>query len=217
MLGLDFIPNLQSRYNIAPMQDVAVLRSWDYPRRLEMLRWGLVASWAKDPKIGARMINARAETVSEKPSFRAAFRRRRCLIPADGFYEWTTVPDTKRKQPWHIHRPGDEPFAFAGLWESWEGNGQRLTTFTIITTQAPPSLVPIHHRVPVILVDDAMEAWMTDQSASSDCLTALPDGMLIADPVSRRVNHVANDGPECLAPPEDDRIQSGAVQGNLFS
>jgi len=128
--------NLPPRYNIAPTQDAPVVRAIGDGRRLDMLRWGLVPAWAKDIDIGTRMINARAETVAEKPSFKAAFRRRRCLVPADGFYEWQKMP--AGKQPYRITLKGGEPFAFAGLWERWERapDGKPVETFTIITTEA---------------------------------------------------------------------------------
>lgn len=144
-------PDVQPRYNIAPTQPVAVVRRIDRGRELSMLRWGLVPSWAKDPKIGARMINARAETVATKPAFRTALRRRRCLVPADGFYEWAKSAGGT-KQPHYITRRDGRPFAFAGLWESWDGpDGSSIESCTIVTTEANDLVGRIHDRMPVIL------------------------------------------------------------------
>jgi putative SOS response-associated peptidase YedK len=144
----EYPPSLNPSYNIAPTQEVAAVVEEDEKRKLEMLRWGLIPSWAKDPAIGNKMINARAETVSEKPSFRKAFKVRRCLILADGFYEWQKTDNGK--QPYHIKMQDDSPFAFAGLWETWK-NGEEIRSCTIITTDANDLMGEIHHRMPVIL------------------------------------------------------------------
>jgi putative SOS response-associated peptidase YedK len=156
-------PNLAVRVNIAPSQDVAAVRlgaDGASARHFAWLRWGLIPSWAKEPGIGNRMINARAETIAEKPAFRAAFRRRRCLIPADGFYEWKT--ERGRKQPYRIALEGGAPFAFAGLWERWEGAGEAgaVESCTIATTEANARLKAIHHRMPVILAPEAYDLWL---------------------------------------------------------
>ena len=151
--------NLPPRYNIAPTQDVTVIRAGDERRYASQMRWGLVPFWAKDLSIGAKMINARAETVAEKPSFRSAFKSRRCLIPADGFYEW--VGPKGNKQPYRIVINDDELFAFAGLWESWDKEGETVESCTIITCQPNDVAKQVHNRMPVILAPDNYDAWLT--------------------------------------------------------
>lgn len=194
-----YCPELQPRYNIAPSQEVPAVIWVEGERKVVMLRWGLVPSWAKDPGIGNRMINAKSETVAEKPSFRAAFRRRRCLIPATGFYEWQARPGGK--QPYHIHLQGGGLMAFAGLWEHWEAQGQVLRTCTILTTDANAAIAPLHERMPVIL-DSADHATWLANDASPDVLLELlkphAELGLVAEPVSRRVNSPANDDPACI-------------------
>ncbi|MFO0898004.1 MAG: SOS response-associated peptidase [Pirellulales bacterium] len=143
------LPIFSPRYNIAPTQQVLAIRQREGIREAVELRWGLIPSWADDPKIGNRLINARAETVATKPAFRQAYKRRRCLILADGFYEWQK--QGKTKQPYFIHRPDDQPFAFAGLWEWWKGNVLEIASCTIITTEANELMRPLHDRMPVIL------------------------------------------------------------------
>ena len=206
IFGFSERPNLAPRHNIAPTQLVAAVRSGEEgARHLAVLHWGLVPFWAKDSSIGARMINARGESVAEKPAFRAAFRHRRCLIPANGFYEWKKAPDGG-KQPYLIRRPSGEPFAFAGLWESWEDeeSGEVLESCSIITTDANATLEPIHHRMPVILDETGRAEWLTPGSERGRELQALlkpaPDDLLESYPVSRAVNKVANDSPELLEP-----------------
>lgn len=203
--SLDPVP-VQPRYNIAPTQEIAVARRRDASaeRDLALLRWGLIPTWAKDMDIGARMINARAETVQEKPSFRRAFRERRCLIAADGFYEWRKQPRGP-KQPYFITVAGGRPFAFAGLWEAWNPPGgpmgeKAVESCTIITSEANDDLRPIHDRMPVILTPDDFERWL-DPSLSADDARALLrpfGGDMTADPVSTRVNNVRNDDPGCV-------------------
>ena len=205
-------PNLAPRYNIAPTQEVPAVRLGpeDGKRHLVPLRWGLIPSWAKEASIGSRMINARAESVSEKPAFRAAFRQRRCLIPADGFYEWQARPSGP-KQPYHIARPEGGPFAFAGLWERWadRAGGEAVESFTIVTTEANRGLEAIHHRMPVVLAPADHAAWL-DPEAAGDALQALlrpaPEETFVATPVSTRVNAVRNDDAsltEAAAPLDD--------------
>ena len=196
----DFLP----RYNIAPTQPVAAIRTEDGQRELALLHWGLIPSWAKDPKMGARMINARAETVAEKPSFRSAFRRHRCLIPASGFYEWKQT-DSRVKQPYHIAMRDDRAFAFAGLWEHWNGNdGSEIESCTIITTEANEFLKEIHDRMPVILHADDHDRWLDPKNENKtellSLLTPYPAEEMRADTISTLVNNVRNDSPECLAP-----------------
>ena len=203
--GVDALPNLAPRYNIAPTQDVVAIRHADDGRELTMLRWGLIPGWAKDPAIGARMINARAETVAEKPSFRAAFRQRRCLIAADGFYEWRTTAEAPKapKQPYYIRLESDAPFAIAGLWERWrDPAGATIESCTLITTEANPALAPIHHRMPVILAPADYDAWLEPRPASAaalhDLLRPYPGAAMTAFPIGRHVNNVRNDDPACI-------------------
>jgi putative SOS response-associated peptidase YedK len=190
------------RYNIAPTQDIAAVRDCENPaagRELVALRWGLVPFWAKDPAIGNRMINARAETVAEKPAFRAAYRRRRCLVLADGFYEWHR--EGAAKIPYFISLASEEPFAFAGLWEHWHSkeSGESLQTATLITTQANEFLAPLHHRMPVILGADLAERWLAgDDEPVANATLACP--RLRAWPVNRRVNNARNEGDELIEP-----------------
>lgn len=209
---VDGRPNLAARYNIAPSQDILVARAVDEAggREFAMLRWGLVPHWARDAAIGSRMINARAETLAEKPSFRDAYRRRRCLVAADGYYEWQKAPDGT-KQPYHIRFDNDAPFAIAGLWDSWRApDGETLETCTLITTEACRALAPIHHRMPVILPPDAYDAWLDPRSSSPDALGALlrPLGSddLAAHAVGLRVNNARHDDIDCLEPVTGDML-----------
>jgi putative SOS response-associated peptidase YedK len=159
------------------------------------MRWGLLPSWTKDPKKAPLLNNARAETVAEKPSFRSAFKSRRCLIPASGFFEWKT--EGKVKQPYYFRRPDERPIAFAGLWETWN----EIESCTIITTDANAVMAPIHHRMPVVLGVNDYGHWL--EPSDSDLLPLLapcPDDELICYPVNRIVNNVRNEGPECIVP-----------------
>ena len=189
-------------YNIAPTQTVIVVND-DGTRHLTQMRWGLIPSWAKDPAIGNRMINARAETVATKPAFRVALRKRRCLIPADGFYGWQPVG--RRKQPVYITLKSREPFSFAGLWEAWTSpDGETIKTCTIITTEANDLLKPIHDRMPVILTREAEGVWLDpmiqDPARLLPLLVPYPAEEMEAYPVSTTVNNPAHDGPECVSP-----------------
>ena len=199
--GFVFPDEVTPRYNIAPTQSVAVVTN-NPDRKVEYFRWGLVPSWAKDPAIGNRMINARSETVTEKPSFRAAFRRRRCLILADGFYEWKKVAGEKRKTPMYIRMASGQPFAFAGLWEFWQPDTTPLLSCTILTTQPNSLLASIHNRMPVILPEEKYEFWLsaeeTEKRALLDCLKPYPDDKMVAYAVSSLVNNPRNDAPECI-------------------
>jgi putative SOS response-associated peptidase YedK len=197
------LESLVPRYNLAPTQDAPVIVAGDDGRVLERMRWGLIPSWADDPKIGNRLINARSETAAKKPSFRSAFRRRRCLVPADGFYEWKKNPGTSKKTPMRIVVGDGEPFAFAGLWETWtDPDGEPLGTFTILTTSPNELLRTIHHRMPVILERSAEDAWMDpdtdDPEKLASLLTPYPAGGMRAYPVSTLVNSPSNDVPACL-------------------
>lgn len=194
----------QPRYNVAPSQNVLVVND-PAARDALWMRWGLVPSWAKDPAIGMQMINARAETVMEKPSFRSAFARRRCLILADGFYEWQKAPagQSGRSRPFYFRLADGAPFAFAGLWEHWQpAAGDALTTCTIITCAANPLVAPVHPRMPVILTGDAAWHWLEldDQAALHSLLQPYPAGQMQALAVNRAVGSPANDSPECLLP-----------------
>jgi putative SOS response-associated peptidase YedK len=196
--------NLEPRFNIAPTQDIAVIRgSADSgEHEVRMLRWGLVPFWAKDKSFAARMINARAETVHTLPAFRAAFRQRRCLIAADGFYEWQPTSGGS-KQPYLIALADEAPFAFAGLWEAWTGpDAVRLESCTIIVTEANDFLRPVHDRMPVILTPERFADWLDPGRplAESRALLQPFDGAMTRVPVSRRVNSVGNDDAGCIAP-----------------
>jgi len=197
LFGVSASIEVQPRYNIAPTQYIAAIRDGSEGRELAMLRWGLVPSWAKDPSIGNRMINARAETVAEKPSFRAAFRHRRCIVLADGFYEWRR--ESNAKTPYFISLASSEPFALAGLWENWndKSSGEALQTTTLITTAANAFMQPLHHRMPLILQPDAATEWL---AGSVDLLEQAADQApaLQAWPVDRRVNNARNEGEELI-------------------
>jgi putative SOS response-associated peptidase YedK len=202
--GIEVPGDLPPRFNVAPTQPVAVIPN-DGKDRLDFFLWGLIPSWAKDPEIGNRLINARAETLAEKPAFRAAFRRRRCLVLADGFYEWRTDPDSKRKTPMYIQLESREPFAFAGLWEIWNSaDGSEIKSCTIITTEPNQLLTQIHNRMPVILSPRDYELWLTSQELPPDKLRPLlvpySAEEMVAFPVSRLVNSPDNDVPECILP-----------------
>lgn len=199
-------PNRLARYNIAPTQDVAVIRKTAAGRELLPMRWGLIPRWAKDARLGARMINARGETVLDKPAFRGAMRARRCLIPADGFYEWQPQ-DQGAKLPYHIGRDDGAPFAFAGLWEHWQSpdDGRPVLSCAIITTEANAVVRPIHDRMPVILGVDDYDAWLDcgrqAGAAVQRLLVPCPAAGMRAQPLGTFVNKVANDDPRCLEPP----------------
>ncbi len=199
LFGVDGNIAVEPRYNIAPTQYVAAVREdEDLNRELVMLRWGLVPFWAKDPAIGNRMINARAETVAEKPSYRAAFRHRRCLVLADGFYEWRK--EGAAKTPYFISLASGEPFGLAGLWENWmdKDSGESMQTTTLITTEANDFMAALHHRMPVILQADTANAWLSGSSDFLEQAAALAPA-LQAWPVDRRVNNARNDGAELIA------------------
>lgn len=199
-------PNFPPRFNVAPTQPVPVVRADEAGRRhFALVRWGLVPAWAKE--VGAKpLINARAETVAEKPSFRSAFRRRRCLVPADGFYEWQAQAKGP-KQPYFIRRRDGAPMAFAGIWEHWQTpEGSELESCAIVTTVANATLEPIHHRMPVILGEAAWDVWLDpDEARAPDAQAVLgpaPDDLLEAVPVSTRVNAVSNDDAGLIEPVE---------------
>lgn len=202
--NLPEIPDLKPRYNIAPTQLVAAVRVPGpvADRELVMLHWGLIPFWAKDPGLGARLINARSETVADKPAFRAAFRRRRCLVPADGFYEWQRQ---NGKQPYFIRLRSGRPFAFAGLWERWkDSEGSVIESCTLLTTRPNELVRPLHNRMPVILDPHTYALWLDPEAQDVDVLRRLlapyPSGEMDAYPVSRYVNSPRNEGPDCIVP-----------------
>jgi len=200
-------PNLAPHYNIAPTHQVPVIRQRREPagqRSIAALRWGLVLPWAENPKAGAPLINARAETLVEKPAFSGALQKRRCLVPADGYYQWRDGDASK--QPHLIARRDHAPFAFAGLWERWgprRDPAAALDSFTIITTQANDFLTPFHHRMPVVLTPECYASWLNpdaDLSTAQALLAPARNYLLEAVPLARAVNSVRADGPEVLQP-----------------
>jgi putative SOS response-associated peptidase YedK len=199
---------IRTRYNVAPGDDVlAVTTDREGAPRGELLRWGLVPSWAASPDTGLKMINARVETAAEKPAFRTAMQRFRCLIVADGFYEWQRLP-TGPKQAFHITRADGVPFAFAGLWSVWrpraDQEGEPIRSCAIVTTAAAGRIAALHDRMPVILRPDAEEAWLdatTPSSVVAELVRGIPPGMTALRPVGPTVNDARYDGPECLAEP----------------
>ena len=198
----DALP-VEPRYNIAPTQYIAAIRTDEQEEReLVMLRWGLVPFWAKDPSIGNRMINARAETVAEKPAYRAAYRHRRCIVLADGFYEWQR--DGDGKVPYFISTADDQPFAMAGLWENWQDkeSGDPLQTVTLITTAANDFMAPLHHRMPFVLEPGTAGEWLAGATGLLDDIAAITPP-LQAWPVDRRVNNARNEGEELIRPAGD--------------
>jgi putative SOS response-associated peptidase YedK len=192
-------PNFPPRFNIAPTQPVPIVRLIAGKRHFQLVRWGLVPSWMKEmPK--SVLINARAETINEKPSFKGGFRHRRCLIPTDGFYEWQ-AREGRVKQPHVIHRPDGTPFAMAGIWDDWmSADGSELETCAIVTTAANDRLKPVHHRMPVILDPKDWDAWLdtdgTSAKEAAELLKSAPDDLLEALPVSPRVNKISHDDAE---------------------
>jgi putative SOS response-associated peptidase YedK len=198
-----------ARYNIAPTQEVVVVRAdpAEGRRSAALMRWGLIPSWSKEGATGPPMINARSETLAEKPTFRTALRSRRCLIPADGFYEWQQSPGGGRgkKQPFYIHRTDGGPLAFAGLWETWSGSGggPAIESCTIVTTAANATLRELHDRMPVVLAPGDYSLWLDPSVAEparlSHLLAPCGEDELVAEPVSTHVNRVANDDPRCIA------------------
>ncbi len=198
LFGVEGSVDVKPRYNIAPTQDIVAIRNAEGGgRELVTLRWGLVPFWAKDPSIGNRMINARAETVAEKPSFRAAYRHRRCIVLADGFYEWQR--DGSVKTPYFISLASSEPFAVAALWEHWtdKETGESLQTTTLLTTEANEFMKPLHHRMPVVLESNGAGEWLAGSNELLDDVDAITPP-LQAWPVDRRVNNARNEGEDLI-------------------
>lgn len=192
------------RYNIAPTQQVPVVRSSpeDNSLHIDLLKWGLIPSWAKDPSIGSHMINARSETLEEKPSFRTAFKHRRCIIPASGFYEWQMVD--KRKQPYYISMNNNIPMLFAGLWDHWKApDGTVIESCSIISTSSNEIISSLHDRMPVILPEHDINAWLHSSTTADELKSLLkpcPSDLMQLYPVSNVVNSPKNDSPECIQP-----------------
>ena len=196
--------SLPASYNVAPTNDVYTVLADGGVRHLDAFHWGLIPLWAKEAKIGSKMINVRAETLAEKSAFKSAFKKRRCLIPADGFYEWrknAADPKKGKKQPFFIHRPDGKPYAFAGLWEVWRGperDQEPLRSCTIITTTPNDAMAEVHDRMPVILPSSAWDTWLDRDNDDLDLLGQLlvpsAPGLITMHPVSTQVNNVRNDG-----------------------
>jgi putative SOS response-associated peptidase YedK len=210
-------PDWNPRYNIAPTQPIPVIRQnpKEPTRELSLVRWGLIPSWARDSSVAAKMINARSETASTKPAFRDAMKSRRCLIPADGFYEWQKTE--KGKQPYCFEVNGGELFAFAGIWDRWkDASGMAIETCSILTTTPNAVTAPVHDRMPVILDPDNYDLWLDpgtmDVSEASELLKPYDARQMRCYPISTRINHAANDDPECSAP-----VELAQIQDRLFS
>lgn len=217
-------PNFPARYNIAPTQPIAIVRLVNGAREFALVRWGLLPSWVKDPRTFSLLINARGETVIDKPAYRAAMKRRRCLIAADGFYEWRAAGGTK--QPYFIRAKSGAPLAFAGLWETWTGpNGEELDTAAIVTTSANSALALLHDRMPVIVPPEAFDLWLDSNNVDALTASALirpaPDNLLEVHPVSTEVNRVANDNPRLIdetapgEPEPEPALKKGASAAKL--
>jgi putative SOS response-associated peptidase YedK len=204
LFDISQLPLLPPRYNMAPTQEAAVVRvtAPGEPRRLDFLRWGLIPYWAKEASIGNRMINARSEGVAEKPSYRHSFKKKRCLVPTSGFYEWKK--EGKAKQPYMIRRHDGKPFAFAGLWSTWKDPEKQepVETFTIMTTDANDFIRPLHDRMPVILAPEDFDLWLDPKIEDAARLQALlrpaPNDILETYPVSKLVNSPVNEMPNCI-------------------
>lgn len=201
--GVDYAPQTAPRYNVAPSQPVFGIRAGAGGLEGVWLRWGLIPAWAAEPKMPYRTINARAETVAEKPTYRQAFRQRRCLIPADGFYEWQKTGNGKHQQPYGIGLASGEPLAFAGLWERWERDGQAIESCTLVVTVANARIAPIHDRMPVILDPADYATWLNpalrDPASLTPLLRSYPAERMRAWPVGPAINHPRNEGPALMA------------------
>jgi putative SOS response-associated peptidase YedK len=209
LFGYQELPNFPPRYNVAPTQPIPIVRLADGGRSFALMRWGFLPAWVKDPKNFSLLVNARGEFVLDKPAFRNAMRRRRCLIPADGFYEWQAVYPGKPGRPYFVRPKSAGPIALAGLWETWTGpNGEELDTTVIVTTQANRLLAPIHGRMPVIVQPQAFDLWLdcakVDATTASVLITPAAEDLLECYAVSPAVNRAENDGPELITPASAD-------------
>jgi putative SOS response-associated peptidase YedK len=237
LFGFAEQPNFPPRHNVAPTQPIPVVRLTEGERHFALVRWGFVPSWVKDPRGFSLIINARGESVLDKPAFRNAMRRRRCLVPADGFYEWKA--DGSRKRPHFIRPRGGGPLAFAGLWECWMGpNGEEVETACIVTTTSNRALRDLHERMPVVIPEEAFDLWLdcahVDAEVAAALITPAPDDLFEFYEVSTAVNRTANDSAELIAPlaagaalPEPPAVprarprlpakaKTGEGQGSLF-
>ena len=212
-------PNFPARYNIAPTQPVPIVRFVDGERHFALVRWGLIPGWVRDPKGFALLINARGDSVLDKPAFRHAMRRRRCLFPADGFYEWRT--EGERKRPFFAHPTKPGPIAFAGLWETWMGpNGEEMETAAIVTTEANKTMASVHPRAPVIVPEAAFDLWL--DCARVDAITAAalvapaPEGTMAVREISPAVNKVANDSPALVEPYHEPEATTGGAPASTM-
>jgi putative SOS response-associated peptidase YedK len=208
-------PEMEPRYNVAPTQSVLVVRAADAGRECALMRWGLVPHWS-DRRPGPPLINAMAETAASKPAFRTAFQKRRCLVPADGFYEW--LAQGKKRHPYLFALSDGGLFAFAGLWDLWEREGERPESVCILTTEANELVRPLHERMPVMLTRDAAGAWLDHGQGDPERLQGLlrpfPASMMTGRPVSTAVNNFRNEGPRCVEPAEPEG--GGPAQASLF-
>ena len=205
LFGYGEQPNFPPRYNVAPTQPIPVVRLAEGRRSFTLMRWGFIPGWVKDPKTVSLMINARGETVLDKPAFRNAIRRRRCLLPADGFYEWRAAAPGAPRRPYFIRPKSGEPVAFAGLWETWMGpNGEEVDTAAIVTTTANRTLAPIHDRMPVVVAPDAFDLWLDGAHVEAETAAAViapaSEDLFEYYEVSTAVNRVANDDESLIAP-----------------
>jgi putative SOS response-associated peptidase YedK len=203
LFGYPEQPNFPPRYNVAPTQPVPIVRLIEGKRQFALVRWGLVPAWVKDPKAFSLVINARGESLNAKPAFRSAMRYRRCLFPADGFYEWRR--EGERRTPYYVRPKAGGPMAFAGLWENWMGpNGEEMESAAIVTTRANRVLAPIHDRMPVVVAPDAFDFWLDTRKADAETAAALvapaPEGVLDLYEVSPAVNRTTNDSPALIEP-----------------
>jgi putative SOS response-associated peptidase YedK len=217
LFGYDERPNFPPRYNVAPTQPIPIVRLMQGKRSFALMRWGLLPAWVKDPKGFSLLVNARGESVLDKPAFRYAMRRRRCLVPADGFYEWR---DGAPRRPYYVRpKKSGEPIAFAGLWETWTGpNGEELDTAAIVTTRANRTLAAVHDRMPVIVAPEAFDLWLdcaeVDAATAAALIAPAPEGLLECFEISPAVNRAANDDAgliEPLAAEKPDRPEAAAV------
>ncbi len=207
---------VEPSYNVAPTNQVYTVIERDDVRQLTSARWGLVPFWAKDTKVGSKMINARAETVATKNAFRKSFKRQRCIIPVDSFYEWTTYKGQKKKTPIRIHRVDDAPFAFAGLWDTWKDpDGDRLLTCTILTGEPNEKMAEVHDRMPIMLPPGAWDLWLDNNVSDTDELQSLlvpaPSELIELHPVSTEVNNVRNKGAHLIEPVDIDPVEGPAA------